>query len=136
SPNRADQNRIEHITMRDVDQVEENTAKTGVAIPRHAVRLRWQSHCAAGDFVKTIIDRPRLSYVGKRNVDRDVAVRAEARLAIRIQQLGFAGISQHAATAENLDRVLANETLQGRAIGRFGVNVKVFSTGAVAIRWN
>src|SRR6202011_5657301 len=81
--NGADENWIEDITLRDIDEVEEDTAETGRGIARDAVRRRLQRHRAGGDFVQSIVDRIRFSHVGKRNIDGDVAVWSECRLAVR-----------------------------------------------------
>ena len=49
-------------------------------------------------------------------------------------QLRVAGISQHAAAADQLDIVFADKTIESAAVSRFGIDVKIFSAVAVAGR--
>ena len=123
--------RIEDITLRDVDEIEIYAAESKDRVARCAVRLLLQCHRAGRDFMETIVDRVAFIDRRKRNVNRDVAVRPERRLAIGFRQLRVAGISQHTAAAERLHCVLADKTLKRGAVVRLGIDMKVFSARAI-----
>src|SRR5256714_15301179 len=94
--------RIENVTLRDIDQVEERTACSENWVGLMRIGRLGQRHCAGSHFVEAIVDRAIFSYVGKRNINRDVSIWPESRLTIRGWQRGVPRISQHSAAADKL----------------------------------
>ena len=75
--NRADQYRIDHVTLRHIDQIKKHSTEASIGIARDAVRRRLQCHGAGGHFVQPTVDGICFGHVGEWNVNRDVAVRPE-----------------------------------------------------------
>src|SRR3981081_3190781 len=63
---RLDDVEIEYISLRDVDEVEEDAAETGVGIAWNTTRLRLKRHGAGGDFMETVINSPGFADIRER----------------------------------------------------------------------